>query len=108
MSDLSQLELDLDGGVELREEGMAQAATNRQEMLELSRDVAEEIARSNGVVTSDDVRYRLNLAPSNNLCSQNWMGSMFRDPRFTWTGDYVNSKIRRNHARPIRVWRLAR
>jgi len=108
MSDLSQLELDLDGGVELREEGMARAATNRQEMLELSRDVAEEIARSNGVVTSDDVRYHLNLAPSNKQSSQNWMGSMFRDPRFTWTGDYVNSKIRRNHARPIRVWRLAR
>ena len=107
MAGMSQLELDLDGGVELREEGMARAATNQQEMLELSRDVAEEIARSNGVVTSDDVRYRLNLAPSNNLCSQNWMGSMFRDPRFTWTGDYVNSKIRRNHAAPIKVWKLA-
>ena len=56
MADISQLELDLDGGVELREEGMARAAANKQEMLELSRDVAEEIARLNGVVTSDDVR----------------------------------------------------
>ena len=107
MADISQLELDLDGGVELREVGMARAAANKQEMLELSRDVAEEIARLNGVVTSDDVRYRLNLAPSNKRDSQNWMGAMFTDRRVVWTGRYVKCKIPCNHANNIKVWRLA-
>ena len=104
-----QLELDLGAAIEQRGLGMARAAAagDNRKMLALSRDVAEEIARLNGVVTSDDVRYRLNLAPSNKRDSQNWMGSIFRDSRFTWTGDYVNSKIRRNHAAPIKVWRLA-
>jgi len=104
---LAQLELDLGGSIELREIGMARAAQSRQEMLEIARAVAEEIAREQGTVTSDDVRYRLNLAPSNIRDSQNWMGSIFRGGAFVWTGEYINSKIRRNHAAPIKVWRLA-
>ena len=105
--DGGQLQLDLDGGRELREIGMARAAQSRQEMLEIARAVAEEIAREQGTVTSDDVRYRLNLAPSNIRDSQNWIGSIFRGGGFIWTGDYVNSKIRRNHAAPIKVWKRA-
>ena len=104
-----QLELDLDAAIEQRDLGMARAAAagDNRKMLALSRDVAEEIARLNGVVTSDDVRYRLNLAPSNKRDSQNWMGSMFKDRRFVWTGKYVKCRIPCNHANNIKVWRLA-
>ena len=48
--DGGQLQLDLDGGIELREIGMARAAQSRQEMLEIARAVAEEIAREQGGV----------------------------------------------------------
>ena len=102
-----QLELSLGKGVVLREQGMNLAAMNNKEKLEAAREVAVEIAREKGEVTSDDVRYRLNLKPSDRRDSQNWMGSIFRDRRFSYTGRRIKSKIARNHAAEIKVWCLS-
>ena len=101
-----QLELSLGKGVVLREQGMNLAAMNNKEKLEAAREVAVEIAREKGEVTSDDVRYHLNLKPSDRRDSQNWMGSIFRDRRFAYTGRRIKSKIARNHAAEIKVWCL--
>jgi len=101
-----QLELSLGKSVVLREQGMNLAAMNNKEKLEAAREVAVEIAREKGEVTSDDVRYHLNLKPSDRRDSQNWMGSIFRDRRFAYTGRRIKSKIARNHAAEIKVWCL--
>ena len=101
-----QLELSLGKSVVLREQGMNLAAMNNKEKLDIAREVAVEIAREKGEVTSDDVRYYLNLKPSNRRDSQNWMGSIFRDRRFSYTGRRIKSKIARNHAAEIKVWCL--
>ena len=106
MTMTEQLTLDLSAGLELREMGMALAAGNNARALEIARDVAVGIAQEQGTVTSDDVRYRLNLRPSNIRDSQNWMGSIFRDRRFVWTGRRIKSRIARNHAAEIKVWAL--
>ena len=99
-----QLELSLGKGVVLREQGMNLAAMNNKEKLDIAREVAVEIAREKGEVTSDDVRYHLNLKPSDRRDRQNWMGSIFRDRRFSYTGRRIKSKIARNHAAEIKVW----
>jgi hypothetical protein len=102
-----QLEFNLDSGLELKKLGMALAANNNTMLLKISRNAAERIALERGVVTSDDVRVHLNLRPNAKRDSNNWMGSIFRDKRFVWTGHYINSKLPLNHAAPIKVWRLA-
>ncbi|MAH51793.1 hypothetical protein CMI37_38610 [Candidatus Pacearchaeota archaeon] len=106
MEDGEQLELDLSAGIELRDMGMALAAGNNRMALEIARGAAEKICREKGVVTSDDVRQRLGLNPSDIRDSQNWMGSIFRVPQFIWTGERVKSRIPRNHAAEIKVWTL--
>ena len=104
-----QLELDLGAAIEQRDIGMARAAAagDNRKMLALSRDVAEQIAAENGTVTCEDVRAALTLVPQHTRDSQNWMGSMFKDRRFVWTGKYVKCRIPCNHANNIKVWRLA-
>lgn len=102
-----QLAFDEERGLQLKEIGMALAAENNKMLLLISREVAEKIAKEKGKVTSDDVRLYLNLRPSAKRDSNNWMGSIFRDRRFTWTGEYVRSKLPLNHAAPIKVWELA-
>ena len=104
-----QLELDLGAAIEQRDIGMARASAvgDNKRMLALSRDVAEQIATENGTVTCEDVRAALTLVPQHTRDSQNWMGSMFKDRRFVWTGRYVKCKIPWNHANNIKVWRLA-
>ena len=102
-----QLAFDEERGLQLKEIGMALAAENNKMLLLISREVAEKIAKEKGKVTSDDVRLYLNLRPSAKRDSNNWMGSIFRDRRFTWTGEYVRSKLPLNDAAPIKVWELA-
>ena len=106
-----QLELDLDAAIEQRDLGMARAAAagNNKKLLAISREVAEQIATEKGTVTCEDVRAALTLMPQHHRRdSQNWMGSMFKDRRFVWTGKYVKCRIPCNHANNIKVGRLAR
>ena len=95
----------LERGQQLRDQGMELAAMADLEALALARDVAEHLCRQKGEVTTDDVREFLNIEPGHSN-GQNWIGSIFRDPRFLWTQRVINSAIPRNHARMIKVWRL--
>ena len=89
-------------GEQLKDEGMARAAENNKTLLTESRDIAVEIARTKGVVTADDVAkyiFPRKLGPA--------AGSLFRDRRFTFTGNRVKSTQSKNHARELKVWKLS-
>jgi len=91
---------DLFTGERLKEQGMALAADNRGSLLEQARDYAYKLAKERRYVTADDVsRAGFELGPA--------AGSLFRDPRFSWTGRWRKSAKITNHARMIRIWELA-
>jgi len=103
---MNQLQLSLAEGKRLKDEGMTLAAMSRAELLKKARDVAYVLCEKHGTCTTDDVRYALDLRPADKANQQNWIGSIFRDSRFEATGEYVKSKIARNHAAVIQIWRL--
>ncbi len=87
-------------GEQLKQAGMAQAAQNRAVLLEEARNIALVLAATNGQVTADDIseKIRINLGPAS--------GSIFKTPDFEFTGQRVASKLKSNHARELKVWRL--
>ena len=90
---------DLRQGELLKEEGMQTAADNRALTLKLARDYAYQVALRKGYVTADDVsRAGYELGPA--------AGSLFRDGRFEFTGEWRKSAKVSNHARYLRVWKL--
>jgi hypothetical protein len=86
-------------GEQLKLEGIERAAAVRQRELQQARDYAEYIAKVSGHVTADDVARVFDLGPA--------AGALFRDRRFKWTGEWVQSSRPRNHTRLLRVWKLA-
>ena len=101
-----QMKMDLKQGRGLRDEGMALAAMSRTELLAKAREIAFGIASRRGVVTIDDVRLEMKLPPGKTN-SQNWIGSVFKTRDWEHTGQVYSSELPSNHARLIRVWRLA-
>ena len=97
------IDLDLNHGLALKEDGMSLAAMNKAELLETARDVAEDIALRRGEVTIDDVRYKMQI-PKTQTNKANWIGSIFRDSRFVWTKKVKPSAIPSNHGRMIKIW----
>ena len=100
-----RLKFNLRSGRSLRDEGMDRAANKRQDLLAEWRDLAVLICETVGVCTTDDLRRHFG-AKAMGINEQNWMGSIFRDSRFEWTGRMQPSRIPGNHARMIKVWRL--
>ena len=88
----------------LADRGIAIAEANRENRVALARNIGEDHARLYGTVTSDDVRLHFK-----NL-SLEWIGnaagSIFRDPRFEFTGQRRKSAVVIGHGNMIRVWRL--
>jgi hypothetical protein len=74
--------------------------TNK-ELLNEARSIAITVARLHGTVTADDIAERISqpLGPV--------AGSIFRDPRFEFTGGRVRSRQARNHSRELKIWQLA-
>jgi hypothetical protein len=100
------MQLNLFEGLALKDRGQRLAAMHRQDALNLARDVAEKICILRGSATADDVREWLGIGPGRQN-GQNWLGSIFKDKRFWWDGEVQTSEIPSNHARMIKVWRLA-
>lgn len=100
------LQMDLGLGRAARDDGMAQAAQRGWTPLQQARAVAYGLCRANGSVTIDDVREAMKIQ-SGEPGQANWIGSVFRGADFEPTGEFVQSRIPGNHARAIRVWRLA-
>lgn len=87
-----------------KETGMARAAEAQPGNLALARAIAKRICLTHGSVTADDVgeelaRRGIDLGPA--------AGSIFASKEFVWTGERVRSKRKSNHARELRIWRLA-
>ena len=99
------MRLNLSSGRALRDLGMERAANKRQDLLAEWREQAVFICEAVGVCTTDDLRRHFG-AKAMGINKQNWMGSIFRDSRFEWTGRMQPSRIPGNHARMIKVWRL--
>jgi hypothetical protein len=93
-------------GLELKEQG--QQSLERHGWVHDARLAAEGILCQAieywgyGATTSDDL-HRVMAPPPHNNC----VGVVFRDKRFVWTGEWVQSKRPEAHARMIRVWRLS-
>jgi len=102
---MSELQMDLMGGLEEKRKGQALASMDRTELLEHSRNIAVMLCIRDGETNSDVVRRTVNLPPIGSN-RQNWIGAIFNDKRFEWTGQVVPSTIKRNHGALIKVWRL--
>ncbi len=89
-------------GLELKEQGIA--SLERHSWVDMARAWAERYCRGGGMhtVTSDDIHHVMGTPPHDNC-----YGAIFKDKRFVWTGEWVQSKRPEAHARMIRVWRLA-
>jgi hypothetical protein len=91
---------DLQRAIRLKNAGIERAAGNRAELLSEARRYAISIAKLKGTVTADDIgRAGFELGPA--------AGAVFKDPRFKWTGEFRKSAKVKNHARLLRVWKLA-
>jgi hypothetical protein len=88
-----------------KEAGMAAAAAARPELLAVAKDVANRICRAQGVVTSDDVAFRMAELGYQYERLGNAAGSVFRG-EFAWTGNVIASERASTHGRMIRVWKL--
>jgi len=95
---------DTDESLRLKQKGMELAAEKRPELLRIAREIAKEIATSQGTVTADDVAAELDNRSLPRLGPA--AGSLFKTPDFKWTGLRVFSEQMANHGREFRVWKL--
>ncbi len=88
-----------------KERGMAVAADHASTLLAKAREIAVEIARKKGEVTSDDVSIELGRRGWPD-CLGPAAGSIFKTKDWAFTGKFVNSTRITNHSRLLRVWKL--
>ena len=75
--------------------------------IDAAREVALRLCRERGTITVADLREAMpELQKSDG--SLVWIGVVFNDRRFAWTGEWrmVGNKARNVHPKPVRVWRL--
>ena len=87
-----------------KERGMALAADAVPTLLDRARAYAKATAIVRGSVTADDVSEWLEQQGLPDLGPA--AGSLFRGPEWEFTGRFVQSTRKTNHARLLRVWRL--
>ena len=87
-----------------KERGMALAADAAPTLLDRARSYAMGFALLQGSVTADDVSEWLEQQGLPDLGPA--AGSLFRGPEWEFTGRFVQSTRKTNHARLLRVWRL--
>ena len=85
-----------------KERGMALAADAVPTLLDRAREYARSLGQ--GSVTADDVSEWLEQQGLPDLGPA--AGSLFRGPEWEFTGRFVQSTRKTNHARLLRVWRL--
>lgn len=98
-------EFDLDESKRRKEAGIEEATKNPNAELERARELAEERARSTDM-RSDCDRVAAALAEEG-IHLGKWAGQIFRDrSKWRWTGEWIKSARKDNHARDLRVWEL--
>lgn len=96
-------------GEALKISGMERSAEARKACLEIGRLFCEKAARSrpDRIATADDATRGFKKVGLPVDCLGNAAGSLFKKEIWIYTGDWVKSKRITNHARHIRIWRLA-
>ncbi len=96
----------LPAGRTQRDAGMDRAAARRAPVLRKARSIAVTVAlsRTDRCATADDVYRHLTIAERRGL--GNAAGSLFRGPRWTFTGRRTPSRRISNNAREIKIWKL--
>ena len=91
-----------------KEQGMAVAADKGYAELAHARSIAITIAlaSSSKCCTADDVGRQLKFAGFPD-CLGPAAGSLFKGKDWKWTGRFVKSARKSNHARLLRVWEYA-
>jgi hypothetical protein len=104
---MRQETFDLEEGLRLKKEGMAEAEDNpsREDLLDLARKVAITLAQRYGEITADTVgRF---LRENNGVSSLGpAAGSIFKAKIWEFTGKRKKSARIKNHGRELKVWRL--
>jgi hypothetical protein len=98
---------DLNEGNRLRVTGSILARDSRSELFAIARGLAVNLAREHGTVSYDDVYREMVASGMSPELMGNAAGSLFRGNEFQFTGQWKRSERISNHARVIRVWRLA-
>lgn len=96
------MQLSLEQGRALKDDGLASVSENNTEFLAIMRAEARRISDVRGWVTSDDLRVyasQLDLEPTH----QNAWGAIFRGPQWKVVG-HRKSAVPGNHAREIKIW----
>ena len=96
---------DRDEGERRKRYGMEIAAENAASPLQLAREIAEELAWKHGRVHADMVGSELwqrhgikTLGPA--------AGSIFAEKKWKFTGEFIKSARKTNHARRLMIWSL--
>ena len=97
---MSQVELNLTKGLELKEEGQARVKSKDYGWLEEARTVARGIIAEQGQVTSDEILARIGKPIG---VHHNLIGTIFQTPEFRRVG-FCQTKRPEGHARMIGVW----
>jgi hypothetical protein len=87
-----------------KERGMAFAADAVPTLLDRARFFAAGLAVLQGEVTADDVSEWLEAKGLPDLGPA--AGSLFRGKEWEFTGRFIQSTRKTNHARLLRIWRL--
>jgi hypothetical protein len=90
-------------GIRRRDEGLEKVTCNFNWWLDEAREIAYQIARQKGRVTSDDIQAS---CPIPSGAHHSLMGAVLRDKRFKAVG-YMKSARPAAHARVIRIYCIA-
>jgi hypothetical protein len=92
---------------ELKEKGMAQAASRKKELLKCTQEMMVFLAgqRSDGIVHADDARQYVTDLTGDPFALGNAMGSVFRGGAWEQVGRR-KSAFPDNHAHESGLWRL--
>lgn len=99
-------QFDLAESIRHRDKGIEQAVNNNARLVTEAREIAEQIARSKGVVSMDDVVAEMMRRGYPEGCLKNAAGGVFKTRNWQWTGQFIHSVRIKAHGNLLRTWQL--
>lgn len=97
---------DLIAGLEAKNAGIDQAATNKASLLAHARKIAVRIAKGGREITADDVARELHEENISIFALGNAAGALFKGKQWEWTGRFKRSERVHAKGNMLRVWKL--
>ena len=104
---MSELQFDLALALNEKDEGIASVCASHEEFVKCAREVAVVLATRHGHVTADMLREVLAVYDIEPQHYNAW-GSVFKDSRLEWSGEFRTSRLVQGHGNQQRVWVLRR